>query len=196
MITLHAFSFACWSYFSLCCLPPHFFFFSKGNIISSFRNTHRKWVSICWLLASDWALTGGEYGCSPPRFICTFPPEQRINSGCTDQRGFCIARELEEEIGHCASSWGTVIQGAVMGSARHVAAVSEDSVLTAQRAGCLLKMNAPSTASNDSFAVNHFQKWIATVFLEWTLWNPSLIMAGFQLVVLSEFLKIKTKPPL
>lgn len=107
-------------------------------------------------------------------------------------RGFFVQwGSLEEEIGHCVSSPGTVIQGAAAGSARHVAAGSEGS---ARRAGCLLQVNAPSAANSDSFAVNHFQKWTATVFLEWTLWNPSLIMAGFQLVVLSEFLKIKTKP--
>lgn len=73
-------------------------------------------------------------------------------------RGFCAPKELQEEIGHHASSWWMVIQGAVMRGQRATWPPSLRFRLPSQRGGCRLKINAPSTASNDSFAVNHFQK--------------------------------------
>lgn len=83
----------------------------------------------------------------------------REYSGCTDQRVFCVLRELEEEIGHRASSWWMVIQGAVTGGQRGTwLPPFLRFLLTSQRAGCLLKISAPSAAKDDSFAMNHFQK--------------------------------------
>lgn len=158
---------ACWSYFSSpSCFPPHFLFFSKGNIISSFRNTHRKWVSICWLLAGSWALTGGEVLLPSLRFLWTFAPEQGNIQGVQTEGFLCTE-------GVTRGNWSSrvilvvVIQEAVMGGLQGTwLPPALRFLLTSQRAGCLLKINASSTAS-DSSAVSHFQKWIATVFF----WN-------------------------
>lgn len=93
----------------------------KGNIISSFRNTHRKWVSTCWLLASNRALTGGEWGCSPPRFIWTFPPEDSIQGGGTEG---CLCTEGVRGNG----SWRVISRRWFRSPdevRRHVAAISE-----------------------------------------------------------------------
>lgn len=178
------FSFACWSYFfSLCCFPPHFFLPTPKEIsealLEILTGSEYPYAGY-WPVTELWQVGSAAAAPQIPLIISVHRP-----------KGFCVLRELQEEIGHCVSSRGMVIHGAVMGSARHVAALSDLGgffffPLTSQRAGFLLKINAPHTANSDSFAMNHFQKWIATVFLEWLLWNPSIIMAGFPLVLLSE----------
>ena len=142
------------------------FFFSKGNIISSFRSTHRKRVFVCWLLASSWALTGGECCCCPPRFIWTFLPEPGNIQGVQTRGLLCTE-------GVTRGNWSSRVilvdgdSGSCDGGQRGTwPPPSLRFLLTSQRAGCLLKISAPSTANDDSFAMNHFQKWIATVF-----WN-------------------------
>lgn len=106
--------------------------------------------------------------------------------GVIDQRGFVEQQSHKRKLVTARHLWGGYESRLLRWGQQGTWLLCLRVLLAAPRAGCLLKMNAPSTANDDSFAVNHFQKWIATVFLEWALWNPSLIMAGFQLVVLSE----------
>lgn len=152
------------TFLAVCFPSPSSLPLPKGNIISSFRNTHRKWVSICWLLASNRALTGGERGCSCPRlprFIWTFLPEDLIQDEGTE--GFCT--EGVRGNGSLCVILRLGDSGALVGSAG-TWLPPRRFLLTSQRPGCLLKINAHPAANNDSFAMNHFQKWIATVF-----WN-------------------------
>lgn len=64
-------------------------YFSKGNSIGSFGNSHRKWDSVAgWLLTSLGVQTGGKCCCFPPDLCENSPQRGRCEAGCTAQRAF------------------------------------------------------------------------------------------------------------
>lgn len=152
-------------------------------------------MSVCWLLTSNWVLAGGECYRSRPDRSADWPHCRGLDTGCVDHRVFVQKAVLRGNWSlHVISRGGD--SGSRAGGSEGTWLPSRRFLLTSQRAGWLLKINAPSTPKQRFFCSESLPEMNSHSFLEWTLWNPSFIMAGFQLVVLSEFLKIKTKPSL
>lgn len=122
------------------------------------------------------------YCCCPPRFIWAFPPEQGSTRGIQTKGVLCTE-------GVVRGNWSSLVvvvdsdSGSCdEGSARHVAAVSE--VSAPYSGGGLSSKNECSLHRQQRFLCSEsLPEMNSHSFLEWMLWNPSFIMAGFPLVV-------------
>lgn len=145
MITLHAFSFAGWSYFSsLCCFPPHFFPPHPKEIsealLEILTGSEYPYAGV-WPATEHWQVDNAAAALPDLDSSEYFP--QRVKFRVYRPKGFCVLRELKRKLViacHLEAWWFRELWWDQWGTWLTFLLTF---LLTSQRAGFCLKINAP-----------------------------------------------------